>query len=230
MALPLAKDGAREMILGTVVLLGLAGVSIWWLWPWIGLALAAPPLVVWVWVIAFFRDPDRPVPQEPGLFVSPADGTVTDITPLGPDSELGREGVSVGIFLSVFSVHINRAPCQGEVVETKYRKGEFLDARDREAGRRNESMALRLNYRHAGQTYPIIAKQIAGKIARRIICHAQPGQTLARGERFGLIKFGSRTELLLPKELAGDIRVHVGQKVQGAKTILAAHSLAEAKP
>lgn len=213
------------MLVGSVVLLGAAGTVVWALWPaWYGWLAALPLLAVWGWVLAFFRDPERPVPVEGGVFVSPADGTITDVTPLGPESALGCEGVSIGIFLSVFSVHVNRAPCDGQVVGTDYRKGRFLDARREEAGQCNEAMNIRLDYCPDGQRYPLMVRQIAGKIARRIVCGVEPGQAVQRGQRIGLIKFGSRTELWLPRELARDIRVRVGQKVYGAKTILAAHA------
>jgi phosphatidylserine decarboxylase len=169
----------------------------------------------------FFRDPDRVVPQGPGLFVSPADGTVSDITQIGPESELGRPGVQVGIFMSVFSVHVNRAPCDGAVEFVTHKAGAFLDARDPAASCRNESATIALCYQSDGQAYRVIMRQVAGLIARRIVTDLAKGASVSRGQRVGMIKFGSRCELLLPAELAGRVLVKVGQQVSAGSTVLA---------
>jgi phosphatidylserine decarboxylase len=179
-------------------------------------------LIVYLWVLWFFRDPDRVVPSGPGLFVSPADGTVSDITQIGPESELGRPGVQIGIFMSIFSVHVNRAPCDGAVEFVTHRAGAFLDARDPAASCRNESATIALCYQSGTQTYRVVMRQVAGLIARRIVTDVAKGAGISRGQRVGMIKFGSRCELLLPAELAGRVLVKVGQKVSAGGTVLAA--------
>jgi phosphatidylserine decarboxylase len=177
---------------------------------------------LWLWVVWFFRDPDRPAPAEEGVFLSPADGVVTDVTAVGPDGELGTDGVKVGVFMSLFNVHVNRAPCDGRVVSIEHRRGIFLDARDSEAGLRNESAAIRLAHDAGGRSHPIVVRQVAGLIARRIITDLAEGQTVRRGERIGMIKFGSRLELLVPRELVGEVRVAVGDKAVAGRTVLVA--------
>jgi phosphatidylserine decarboxylase len=188
----------------------------WWGW-----LLATPPLVVWLWVLWFFRDPERQAPDAQGLFISPADGTVTDIDAIGPDSPLGVEGIRIGVFMSVFSVHVNRIPFDGEVVEVRHTGGAFYDARDLRASELNEAVTVVLKCRHDGREFPVAFRQIAGLVARRIICHLKPGQQVRRGQRFGMIKFGSRGELLLPKELSARPMVRLGQKVCAGRSVLA---------
>lgn len=219
----LTEYGRRELaILSVGVLADLVATAIWVRPVWLCLSLASVSLAVWVWALWFFRDPERCIPGGEGLLVAPADGCVTDITPLGPQSLLGREGVQVGIFMSVFDVHVNRSPADGVVVKVEHRDGTFLDVRRQEAWERNESATIFLQVQHRGQALPLIFRQIAGLIARRIVTDIAPGQSLARGQRMGMIKFGSRVEVLAPRELAGEIRVRVGQHVKAGLTILAA--------
>jgi len=221
----LAKDGWPQIVAATVVLLGGSAAAVWARWPTAyGWLAAAPLLLVWLWVIYFFRDPDRVTPDAPGLFVSPADGVVSDITPLGADSELGAEGTRIGVFMSIFNVHVNRAPCDGEVTDVTHSRGGYGDVRREKAWGLNESLTIRLIHVSGGRSYPVIVRQVAGLLARRIVCHAAPGEKLRRGARFGLIKFGSRLELLLPAELALEVRVRVGQKVAAGATVLAAET------
>ena len=199
------------------VLVWLAWAGSWWL-----LTAGAVPLAVWLWVLWFFRDPPRDTPHSPGLFVSPADGTVSDITPVGPQCELGRSGLRLGVFMSIFDVHVNRSPCQGRVQAVEHRDGAFLDARDPSASDRNEAATIRMTYPWAGREYPIVVRQVAGLIARRIVTDLAEGQSLARGDRIGMIKFGSRLELLVPQELVGEVRAKVGQRVRAGETVLVA--------
>lgn len=215
--LPLTPHGWREMLIGSVVLFILAA----------GLADISHPLGLlilpfWVWLFAFFRDPERIVPAERNVLVSPADGTVSDIIEIEHDELLGGPAVRVGIFLSVFNVHVNRSPCNGKVLSVQYKKGKFINAMSHlDASEQNESNTLVLAA--AGTDKPIIVvKQIVGLIARRIICTVAPGQAVRRGERIGMIKFGSRTELIIARSLDPQIRVHVGQKVRGGADIIAA--------
>ncbi|MFH0919416.1 MAG: phosphatidylserine decarboxylase family protein [Fibrobacterota bacterium] len=161
----------------------------------------------------FFRDPKRKIPQEPGLFVSPADGKVVEI--VEDEHPYTGKARRVSIFLNVFNVHVNRVPAAGTVEYFKYYKGKFLAAWDHKASLDNEQSQVGLR---CGK-HKILVKQIAGLIARRIVCRAREGNEYARGERFGLIKFGSRTDLFLPLE--AEVRVNVGDKVAGGSSIIA---------
>ncbi len=218
----LARDGLREIaIAGATVGLGGVGaawaaltVSPWW---WVA---AVPLLVVFAFVLAFFRDPDRTIPSESGLVVSGADGTVTEITRLDQYEGIDGPAVRIGVFLSLFDVHINRSPCAARVVQCDYQPGEFLDARHPECGQRNEAMTIRLEPTQPGARGPIIVRQIAGLVARRIICRVGPGDLLERGQRFGMIKFGSRTEVIMPDGPEVKVAVQLGDKVRGGSTIL----------
>lgn len=210
----LAREGIREILIGTVVLAAAAAGL--WLWhP----ATVVVPIAVWVWVIAFFRDPRREGRFAAGEMCAPADGTVSEVTRLDAHELIGGPAWRVGIFLSIFDVHINRAPCAGVVRKVTYTPGEFLDARHAESGSRNEANTLLIepDAPHAG---PIVVRQVAGLVARRIICHAKAGSRLATGERFGMIKFGSRTELILPAREGVDIAVRIGDKVRAGLTVV----------
>lgn len=222
MKIALTKYGARELW-GCSVLLAAAMAVIALLVAWVGWWLAPlllPPAAVWLWVIWFFRDPERTPPPGEALFISPADGNVADITPVGPDSELGCEGVKVGVFMNIFSVHVNRSPFPGRVTAVTHRKGAFLDARDPMATERNESGTVKMICTLGGKEFPIVFRQIAGLLARRIVTDLKPGDVLQRGQRFGMIKFGSRMELFVPRELVGDVPVTIGQKVHAGLTVL----------
>jgi phosphatidylserine decarboxylase len=223
----LTKYGVRELILCSVMAITVVVIAGYFAghlaYPYLFFGpVVAIVLIVYLWVLWFFRDPDRVVPSGPGLFVSPADGTVSDITQIGPESELGRPGVQIGIFMSIFSVHVNRAPCDGAVEFVTHRAGAFLDARDPAASCRNESATIALCYQSGTQTYRVVMRQVAGLIARRIVTDVAKGAGISRGQRVGMIKFGSRCELLLPAELAGRVLVKVGQKVSAGGTVLAA--------
>jgi phosphatidylserine decarboxylase len=176
-------------------------------------------VVITLWMVYFFRDPWRVTPTRLGLVVSPADGlvVVTDQTP--PPRELGM-GIApmtrIGIFLNVFDVHVNRTPLGGKVQKLAYHKGKFLNAGSDKAADENERMAIRI----ATTEGPDIAVvQIAGLIARRIVCNLVEGQELSTGERFGIIRFGSRTDVYLPARWAP--LVVIGQHVLGGETVIA---------
>lgn len=220
----LTRYGLKEIVVCTVCALVLcAGVLAFaGRWPWWALVAALAPVgIVYLWVLYFFRDPERTVPQESGVFVSPADGRIADITNIGPESELGRQGVRIGVFMNIFNVHLTRCPVDGVVESVEHRPGAFLDVRDPHASERNESTTIRLTYDHAGVQYPVVFRQIAGLVARRIVTDLAEGQSVTRGQRVGMIKFGSRLELLAPIELASKICVEVGQISRGAETVLA---------
>ena len=214
--------GLREILLATLPAWGAAALLAWSmlrLSPWFGVGLI-PVSLLWLWVLWFFRDPNRTPPGDERQFVSPADGRVSDITPLGADSVLGCEGMRIGIFMNVFNVHVNRSPCNGQVMDITHRSGAFLDARRPEAFERNESTTLRLLHRQGETEHPILIRQVAGLIARRIVTKLTVGQTIGRGERIGMIKWGSRLEVLLPSSLRGRICVRLGQAVRAGETPL----------
>ena len=160
----------------------------------------------------FFRDPERAIPAGPGLVVSPADGKITEVAPIHtPDGDRIR----LSIFLSVFDVHVNRSPIAGTIRRIQYKKGEYLNAMDPASAERNEQSVVTME----GEGCMIIFKLIAGLLARRIVFLPKEGDTLQRGERVGLIKFGSRCDLVLPGD--AHIRVERGQRVKGGQSILA---------
>ncbi|MHC5108425.1 MAG: phosphatidylserine decarboxylase [Planctomycetota bacterium] len=217
----IAKEGLREIFLSTL-LLGALSTGAYLLWP----PLVLPFVVIWLWIISFFRDPPRRPVCQPGDLCSPADGTVTEISELDHYEPLGGPAIRIGIFLSLFNVHINRAACAGRVRSLDYQPGEFLDARHPESGRRNEQNAVLIDP-DTPMPGPVEIRQIAGLVARRIICHAQVNDRLGTGERFGLIKFGSRTELVIPNVDGTRVAVAIGDKVRAGVTILAHQDLAE---
>jgi phosphatidylserine decarboxylase len=218
--LGLARVGLAEIVcfslVFAVVSAGLVALGIW-VHP-----LAYAPLAViaalWIFVFAFFRDPQRAIPTDPAALVSPADGTVTHVDEVHePDFPTGR-ALRVSIFLSVFDVHVNRVPRAGQVQRLAYYPGEWLDARHSECSVRNEQ--LWIDFTDSATGGMIRVKQIAGAIARRIVCWLRPGEEVHQGDRFGMIKFGSRTEVLLPPALAAEVLVKPGDKVCGGSTIL----------
>lgn len=166
----------------------------------------------------FFRDPERVPPADPELVVSPADGTVTLVDEVEEEQYFKRRMKRVSIFLSVFDVHVNRSPITGEVLFTEGRGGLYLDARKPEASVLNESL-LWIFGPKGSPDRAVGVKQITGAIARRIVPWAKPGDHLARGERFGMIRFGSRTDLYLP--LDAEVLVVAGEKVRGGATAIA---------
>jgi len=166
-------------------------------------------------VAYFFRNPPREVPAGHHLVVSPADGKVVRVATLPEADGEMPGGQSISIFLNIFNVHVTRAPIRGELERLQYRRGRFKAAFDDEASRVNEQNVLTIR----GPETRIIVKQVAGLIARRVICWTQPGQPLARGEVFGLIRFGSRVDVLLPPGIR--LRVRVGERVQGGSSVIA---------
>ncbi len=195
-------------------LLVVAAASVWFTGSW-GWGVA--PVVLAGFFLWFFRDPRRTIPAGAGLIVSPGDGLVTETvsiaTPEGP-----RQRIS--IFLSVFNVHVNRAPIGGRVSRVQYQKGAFLNAMNPASAERNEQTAITVQGAGADAGIEVTFKQIAGLLARRIVCNCSEGQTVERGERVGLIKFGSRVDVLLPAN--AEIRVKVGERVKGGASVLAA--------
>jgi phosphatidylserine decarboxylase len=165
-------------------------------------------------VAYFFRDPERSIPMGSGLLLAPADGKIVTVNPLQNDP-VQPSGTLVSIFLSVFDVHINRAPMSGTVVDVRYQPGKFLPAFRADASDLNEQNMVTLQ---AGETRVIIT-QIAGILARRIVCRVRAGDKLSPGERFGLIRFGSRVDILIPPEFT--VYARLGQRVRGGESVLA---------
>src|SRR6516162_438366 len=196
-------------------LLSVAGVVAWatqtWVW-------SLAPILLGVFFLWFFRDPQRTIPNGEGLVVSPADGLVTETarisTPEGP-----RQRIS--IFLNVFNVHVNRSPIAGVLTAVRYRKGKYLNAMNPESADSNEQNAATVS----GEGYEVTFKQIAGLIARRIVFVPREGDRLERGQRVGLIKFGSRVDVIFPAE--AELQVKVGQRVKGGSSVLAAMPVPE---
>ena len=180
-----------------------------------GMVLAAALIVFSLW---FFRDPERIPPADPSLAVSPADGTVTLVDEVEEEQFFKRRMKRVSVFLSVFDVHVNRSPIAGDVLFTEGRGGLYLDARKPEASVLNESLYWVFGPKNALDR-AVGVKQITGAIARRIVPWAKVGEPLVRGERFGMIRFGSRTDLYLP--LDSEVLVTVGQKMKGGETAIA---------
>lgn len=208
-------EGARMYGIPIVVGIGLLVAGIW-----VPIAGATGGVCVafGLFTVFFFRDPNRTIPSGDGVVVGPADGKVVLIDE--PEDSPHYEGPCkrVAIFLSLFNVHVNRAPFAGTVVDTSHQPGGYLNAAKLEAGDQNEAMTIRMDTARG----PMTVRQIAGLVARRIVCPLQPGDELATGERFGMIKFGSRTELYLP--LDAQICVKMGETVRGGSTVIARFS------
>ena len=169
--------------------------------------------VLFLFCLNFFRDPKRTIPMDASLIISPADGKVVKVTEID-DPEVGEGAKLVSIFLNVFNVHVNRVPLDGTVTAMDRKTGKFLAAFDHKASDVNEQVVTVLS--HASGQFKI--KQIAGLIARRILCYAEPGQKMHKGGRLGFIRFGSRTDLIMPSNV--NVKVEVGEKVFGGETII----------
>ena len=175
--------------------------------------LTAVPLLLAAFVAYFFRNPSREIPSQENLVVSPADGKVVKIVPAA-ETEGDPGWTRLSIFLNIFDVHVTRAPIDGQLESLEYRRGRFKVAFDDEASRLNEQNVITIR----GKGIRLVVKQVAGLIARRVICWKQPGQNLARGELFGLIRFGSRVDVLLPKNVK--VLAKVGDRVRAGSSIL----------
>ena len=171
-------------------------------------------LVLTLFVLFFFRDPERRVPEGGDVVVSPADGTVIVVKDVFEPDYLKQDMKQISIFLSVFNVHVNRSPFSGTVEIVKYNPGKFHVASVDKASLDNEQTAMVIG----NGKNRILVKQIAGLIARRIVCYAKPGDTIKTGERYGLIRFGSRVDIFLPKTV--DLKVKVGDRIKGARDII----------
>ena len=231
----LTKYGKREWGIALAAFFGVSGLCIasvflGILTPGIMLAVIAFAALVCFAACAFFRDPHRKIAADPSAIVSPADGVIKDVELIKSETleceDLRRlfhdkDILRIGIFLSVFNVHLNRAPWDMKVEFKLYKPGQFLDARHPDAGKVNESMLLGGTGTFEGETFPLAVKQVSGAIARRIVCPVNPGEAYARGQKYGMIKFGSRTELYIPAGMGIDVAVNVGESVRAGSSILA---------
>ena len=217
MRIPLTKYGWPQVVVFPAIIIT-AMIVCFFTVPAAAIILA----VVLIWVLSFFRDPDRIPPRfigDKNILLAPADGTIRDIEVVDESDFIGGKALRIGIFLSVFNVHINRSPCDVTVEKIIYKKGSFKDARNPQAGKVNESNDLWL-IRTDEPADKLIVRQISGAIARRIVCEAQQGQKLAGGQKFGMIKFGSRTELYVPSRDNIKCMVRKGDKVKAGLSIL----------
>jgi phosphatidylserine decarboxylase len=191
---------------------------------WVIISIEAGFAIVLIWVLSFFRDPYRVSPADKRLLLAPADGRITDIETVEENGFIGGPALKIGIFLSIFDVHINRAPCSVTVEKITYRPGKFKNAARPCSAKVNESNELDLS-RTDHPRDRLIVRQISGAIARRIVCRAQQGQKLSGGQKFGMIKFGSRTELCVAAGGNMKILVRVGDKVKAGLTPLIRYEL-----
>lgn len=223
MRMPLTKYGLPQVVVLPAIVIG--AMVIWALVffgslpGWTVVSIESVLGVLLVWVLAFFRDPYRVVPLDKNIMLAPADGKITDIEVVEEDGFIGEPALRIGIFLNIFDVHINRAPCNVKVEKITHRQGRYKNAMSPESGRVNESNDLWLIRTDSPQDR-LIVRQISGAIARRIVCRASEGQNLTCGEKFGMIKFGSRTELYVPARDDAQCLVKVGGKVKAGLSVL----------
>ncbi len=212
--IPIHREGWRF-----IALFVFTNAALFWLWQWAGIAF----LPLTVWCIAFFRDPERTPPDGENLLVSPADGVLLPIVEAEPPAELDLGSQArrrLSIFMNVFDVHVNRLPVSGEVIALAYRPGRFINASFDKASLHNERMSLRI--RPTGSADPaadLAVIQIAGLVARRIVCDIKAGDRVRRASRFGMIRFGSRLDVYLP--LSAKIVVKEGSVTRAGETVLA---------
>ncbi len=189
-------------LFGAALLIGWLTAVVW----------ATPALLLAAFLLWFFRDPERTIPNSAGAVVSPADGKVTDVSPVFAE---GAKQMRISIFLNVLDVHVNRSPIAGVIRDVRYQRGKFMNAMGANCAEQNEQNIVTVE----GEGQKVIFKQIAGLLARRIVFNKRIGDTLARGERVGMIKFGSRVDVLL--DATASLQVRVGDRVKGGASVLA---------
>jgi phosphatidylserine decarboxylase len=217
---PFATYGRFDLAVSTVLCLGIAGACAafardagWWLWIPAALAFA-----VWLVLVNFFRDPERTTPKGGLLVIAPADGVVKDIGDAEEPKFLGETASRIGIFLSPLDVHVNRMPMDCTVAQVIYVKGKMLAAYDPLAVTENEAASACIEV--LGGRTRMIVRQITGAVARRIVCPVRPGERYAAGQRYGMIKLGSRTEVWVPKSMPVRWNVKVGDRVRAGETVI----------
>ena len=217
MRIPLTKYGWPQVVVyPVVVVIGMLVAA--WSGPviapvWAVVATETVLAAILVWALMFFRDPQRETPPDDTVLVAPADGRVTDIETVDQCDFIDGPAIRIGVFLSIFNTHINRAPCNATVETITYRKGKYVNAMNPLSSKVNESNAL-VMVRTSEPKNRLVVRQISGAIAKRIVCAARQGQQLARGEKFGMIKFGSRTELYVPADEYVQCMVRIGDNVK----------------
>jgi len=204
----IAREGWPFIAIALIVAVGVHGYA--------GFGWAAFPWLILLFVVQFFRDPPREIPQEPNAVLAPADGRIVSVEKTR-DPYLEREALKISVFMNVFNAHSNRSPVDGAVEKTWYFPGKFFNAELSKASAENERAVI---YLRTPEGHDVTCVQVAGLIARRILCYAKEGQQLERGERFGFIRFGSRVDVYLP--LTAAPRVSVGDTVFATETVLAA--------
>jgi len=218
MRIPLTKYGLPQVavfpaimvvIMIVLLLLGLKLKAA----PWVIIVIEVLLIIVLGWVLAFFRDPHRVIPQGKDILLSPADGVVSDIEVIEDCEWIEGKVLRIGIFLNIFNVHINRVPCAVKIEGIEYKEGQFKNACDPESARVNEANSVIMT-RLESPTDKLVVRQISGAIARRIVCAAKAGDEFKQGDQFGMIKFGSRTELYLPHSDSVKVEVEIGDKVR----------------
>jgi phosphatidylserine decarboxylase len=232
MRIPLTKYGLPQVVVYPAV--AFAGIivfpliTMFFLPFWAIFAVEVVLAAILIWALMFFRDPERRCPEDKNLLLAPADGHITEIETIEETSFIGGPAMRIGIFLSILDTHINRAPCNVRIEKITYKKGKYLNAMNPESGHLNESNELDL-IRTDSPNDRLIVRQISGAIARRIVCAAAEGQQLAGGERFGMIKFGSRTELYVSARENTKCLVRIGDKVKAGLTPLVKYEVRDAK-
>ena len=210
--IPVTRHGFSVIFAATLALLVVGAVGtmatphVWWV-----------VAIVWMWVISFFRDPARNIKRRANILYAPADGRVTEVTELEHHDLVSGPCHRIRIFLSLFNPHINRMPCAAEVRSITFKPGKFLNAMRLRSAEENESNTL-VVAPEAPFRGPMVVRQIAGKVARTIVCRAEVGASFQAGQRFGMIKFGSGTELVVPKQEGLNVLVKVGDKVKAGLT------------
>ncbi len=227
MRIPLTKYGWPEVVLFPVMMVAAMTIGfflgLYVLDFWVFVALESVLAAMLVWILSFFRDPYRLCPLDKSLVLSPADGRVLSVEEVEEDDFIQGPAIRINIFLSIFNAHINRSPCNAMVEQITYRKGQHRHAASAAAGKVNESNDLSIVRKDNPQD-KMIVRQISGAIARRIVCRARDGQELSAGEKFGMIKFGSRTELYLSANERARCLVSAGDKVKAGITALVKYS------
>ena len=219
MRIPLTKYGLPQVVVYPVIVLALIAIAIFFIvFKPLLIAALLVLFAILIWMLAFFRDPHRTIKTDENTLYSPADGTITDIE-VCEENDLGLKALRIGMFLSIFNVHINRCPCSVRVKNVVYKKGKFKNAMSSESGRVNESNSVFM-IRQNEPRETILVKQISGAIARRIVCAAKENAEFRQGDQFGMIKFGSRTELYIPAGSHFEVKVKIGDKVRAGLTPL----------
>ncbi|MHC4259397.1 MAG: phosphatidylserine decarboxylase [Planctomycetota bacterium] len=221
MRIPLTKYGWPQVATYPAIIFAAMAVclavGIFYLDPWAVISLESLLAVTLICILLFFRDPHRISPPDDRVLLAPADGRITDIRIVEEDRFIGGTALRIGIFLGIFDTHINRAPCNAKVERITYRPGRYKNALSPACGHVNERNDLEMTRIDTPEDR-LIVRQISGAVARRIVCEAYRGQELASGQKFGMIKFGSRTELYLTAHQNAKCLIQVGEKVKAGLT------------